>query len=232
MEERLDRISDGKEPWKELCRDTWNSFKEHYEELKLQKGTQVQSARTVIFESGIKAVQSKKGPLLLIEGAEKDDTVFYGWPAGIAFSEITAELATAHVEAQKKAKETTELGEYQGKPMILRTGPFGKYIVCGTVNIPWKEDDTADTIRDRIKERGESVLHTLGGFEFRRGPYGIYMFKKDTKTRQFVSVPSNVDPKALTVEAAIKIYQTGLQQKAKAKSFGAAAAGAKNKNGS
>lgn len=227
MEERLDRISEGKEQWKDLCRDTWESFKDHYTELKEQKGTQVQSSRTILFESGIKAVQSKKGPILLIEGANKDDTVFYGWPAGVAFSEITKEVATAHVEAQKKDKETSEIGEYNGKPMVLRTGPFGKYVVCGTVNIPWKDGDTSDTIRDRIKEKTESVLHTLGGFEFRRGPYGIYMFKKEgaSKTRQFVSVPSNVDPKALTVEAAIKIYQTGLQQKAKAKAFG------KKKNG-
>jgi DNA topoisomerase-1 len=227
MEERLDRISEGKEQWKDLCRDTWDSFKDHYTELKGQKGTQVQSARTIVFSSGVKAVQSKKGPILLIEGANKDDTVFYGWPAGVAFSEITEEVATAHVEGQKKDKETSEIGEYNGNPMILRTGPFGKYVVCGTVNIPWKDGDTSDTISNRIKEKTESVLHTLGGFEFRRGPYGVYMFKKEgaSKTRQFVSVPSNVDPKALTVEAAIKIYQTGLQQKAKAKAFG------KKKNG-
>lgn len=222
MESRLDRISDGKEQWKDLCRDTWGSFKDHYEELKAKKGTQVQSARTVTFTNGIKAVQSKKGPLLLIEGATPEETVFYGWPTGLAFSEITEEAATTHVEAQKKAKDVESLGDYDGKPMVLKTGPFGKYVVCGTVNIPWKDGDTADTIRDRIKEKGESVLHSLGAFEFRRGPYGVYMFKKDVKAKQFVSVPANVNPKALTVEAAIKIYQTGLQQKAKAKAYSAA----------
>lgn len=221
MEERLDRISDGKEFWKDLCRDTWGTFKDHYEELKAQKGSAPTAARSITFESGIKAVQSKKGPILLIEGANKDDTVFYGWPEGIAFSKITEAEAKAHVDKQKKDKETTTIGEYDGKPMTVRTGPFGKYVVCGTVNIPWKDGDTADTIRDRIKEKGESVLHTLGDFEFRRGPYGVYMFKKQAtgKSRQFVSVPSNVDPKVLTVEAAIKIYQTGLQQKAKAKAY-------------
>jgi hypothetical protein len=50
------------------------------------------------------------------------------------------------------------------------------------------------------------------------------MFKKDVKAKQFVSVPANVDPKALTAEAAIKIYQTGLQQKAKAKAYSTNAA--------
>ena len=230
MESRLDSISEGKEFWKDLCRDTWTSFKDDYEKLKTQKGTQVQSARTVVFESGIKAVQSKKGPLLLIEGPTPEETVFYGWPTGLAFSEITEAAATKHVEEQKKTKEVSELGQYDGKPMILKTGPFGKYVVCGTVNTPWKDGDTADTIRDRIKEKGESLLHSLGAFEFRRGPYGVYMFKKEGKVKKFVSVPAGVDPKALTVEAAIKIYQTGLQQKAKAKAYGNSAPGFKNKN--
>ena len=47
------------------------------------------------------------------------------------------------------------------------------------------------------------------------------MFKKDTigKARKFVNVPSGVDPKSLTNEAAIKIYQTGLQAKAKGQAF-------------
>jgi hypothetical protein len=36
-----------------------------------------------------------------------------------------------------------------------------------------------------------------------------------------VTVPSAVDPKALTLAAAIQIYQNGLQEKAKAKAYGA-----------
>ena len=48
------------------------------------------------------------------------------------------------------------------------------------------------------------------------------MFKKATakgKKPQFVGIPEGVDPKTLTEEAAIKIYQTGLQTKARARSF-------------
>ena len=42
------------------------------------------------------------------------------------------------------------------------------------------------------------------------------MFKKDvTKNRKFVGLPTGIDPKVLTVEAATRIYQTGIQQKAK-----------------
>ena len=47
------------------------------------------------------------------------------------------------------------------------------------------------------------------------------MFKKDLtgSARKFVGVPSGVDPKLLTQEAAIKIYQTGLLMKARSKQF-------------
>ena len=221
MEQRLDRVAEGTEMWKDICRDTWTSFKDKYSTLKEKKGSQVQSIKQMLFSNGIKAVQSKKGPILLIEGAEgnKDATVFYGWPEGKSFTEMTEELAFKHVEAQKVAKESETLGECEGEPMICKTGPFGKYVVCGKTNTPWKDGDTADTIRDRILTARKSVLHTLGGFEFRNGPYGTYMFKKDTAKKQFVSIPAGVDPKSLTVEAAIKIYQTGLQQKAKAKTY-------------
>jgi hypothetical protein len=41
------------------------------------------------------------------------------------------------------------------------------------------------------------------------------MFKKDSKIKKFVGLPSAVDPKTLTLAAATKIYQTGLQMKAK-----------------
>ena len=53
--------------------------------------------------------------------------------------------------------------------------------------------------------------------------YGIYMFKKDVvgKARKFVGLPSAVDPKALTLQAATALYQAGLQQKAKARAYGA-----------
>jgi topoisomerase IA-like protein len=93
-------------------------------------------------------------------------------------------------------------------------------VAWDSIKVPFAPDDTADSIITKIRAKGEAVLHTLGPFEFRKGPYGVYFFKKDiTKGRKFVSLPQGLDPKALTLEAATKIYQTGLQQKAKAKAF-------------
>ena len=223
MEERLDLIATGKAAWKDLCVDTWSLYRTKYEEMKAAPASVVQTGRQKLFAGGIKAVQSKKGPLLLIEGATPAETVFYGWPGGsVAFSAITEEQAVAHVAASKKEKAQESLGDYEGTPMVRKSGPYGAYVACGSAQVPWAEGDTVETIQAKFKAKQESVLHAIGPFEFRKGPYGIYFFKKDVvgKARKFVGLPSAVDPKALTLQAATALYQTGLQQKAKARAYG------------
>jgi topoisomerase IA-like protein len=113
------------------------------------------------------------------------------------------------------------MGEYEGHPMVKKSGPYGAYVVCNGVNVPWAVGDTEETIRGKLAAKGQAAVHTLGAFEFRTGPYGVFMFKKDLvgKARKFVSIPTGVDTKTLTQEAAIKMYQTGLQLKAKAQGY-------------
>ena len=69
MEQRLDAVSEGRDEWKDLLRDMWESYKERYEELN-DKASSVSggtSSKVRDFGGGLKAVMSKKGPLLLIE---------------------------------------------------------------------------------------------------------------------------------------------------------------------
>jgi DNA topoisomerase-1 len=220
MESRLDDIADGTEPWKQLCRDTWGTYKDTYATLKEGQGTAAAGpARQRLFEGGIKAVQSKKGPLLLKEDAKnKDNTVFYGWPEGKSFQQITEAEVSAFIAGKV---QPASIGEYKGKPIVKKSGPFGTYAECEGVKVPWTPEDTEESLATKLGSKSQSALHTLGPFEFRTGPYGVFMFKKDLKgpARKFVNVPSGVDPKVLTQEAAIKIYQTGLQQKAKGQAF-------------
>jgi DNA topoisomerase-1 len=218
MEGRLDLISDGKEPWKTLIHNTWDSYKDQYNTLKLKTGLETQSTRQKTFANGIKAVQSKKGPVLLIESGSS--AIFYGWPKDITFANITEEIANKHVEAVKKEQDSGHLGDYEGVPIHRKSGPFGSYISWNSINIPWVETDTVDSIIEKLKQKNESFVHSIGPFEFRNGAYGIYMFKKtNTKNRQFVGLPKAVDPKTLTLEAATRIYQTGLQMKARQNAY-------------
>jgi hypothetical protein len=227
MEHRLDAIAEGTEPWKQLCRDTWNSYEEKY--TKLKKGgslASVKSSRANEFGNGLKAVLSKSGPLVLQEdeSGDKTKTKFLGWKEGVAFEDMTEEIATKLLEdhEQKRQAESTSLGSWNGDDVLLKTGPYGKYAQCGSLRIPFQPEDTFETLVIKMKAKQDAVVHSLGDFEFRTGQYGMFMFKKTTakgKKPQFVGLPEGLDPKSLTEEAAIKIYQTGLQHKARARNF-------------
>ena len=236
MEQRLDAIAEGTEQWKQLCRDTWNSYNEKY--AKLKKGgslATVKNSRAHEFSNGLKAVLSKSGPLVLQEdeSGDKAKTKFLGWVEGVAFEDMTEELAQKLLEqdAAKRQAESTSLGLWNGEEIVVKSGPYGKYAQCGSVRIPFQADDTFDTLVTKMKAKQDAVVHTLGDFEFRTGQYGMFMFKKTTakgKKPQFVGLPEGLDPKSFTEEAAIKIYQTGLQQKARARNFGNAESGQGN----
>jgi DNA topoisomerase-1 len=221
MEARLDKIAEGKDAWKQLCRDTWNSYEDKYLALKDGQGTAAAApARQRLFAGGIKAVQSKKGPLLLKEDAKnKENTVFYGWPEGKTFQAITEADVAAFIATKTQSQVT--LGEHCGAPILKKSGPFGTYAECKGVKVPWLPTDTEESLCAKLTAKSQSSLHILGEFEFRNGPYGVFMYKRALvgKARKFVNVPSGVDPKTLTNDAAIKIYQTGLQQKAKGQAF-------------
>lgn len=217
MESRLDLIAQGEQPWKDLCRDTWATYKEKYQGLKEGKATVAAAAsRERLFANGIKAVQSKKGPLLLKEVGPKE-AVFYGWPEGKAFGEITEADVTAFIAT----KQGGGMGTYEGNPIEKKAGPFGAYATCNGVNVPCTPEDTEESLQAKFAAKSQAFLHRLGPFEFRNGPYGVYMFKTDLtgKARKFVSLPTGVDPKSLTQEATIKLYQNGLKTKATAAAY-------------
>lgn len=236
MEARLDAIASGSEPWKALCKDTWASYSAKYEAMKAGQGTVAPAAaRERLFAGGIKAVQSKKGPLLLKESVpekgKKGEAVFYGWPEGVAFGSITEEQVAAFVAAKAAGKAGEEVGTWDDDPILKRSGPFGAYVECKGVKVPWSPEDSEETLVAKLEAKaangGSAALHTLGPFEFRKGPYGVYFFKKEAagKQRKFVGLPEAVDPKSLTLEAATKLFQDGLQAKARAAAYRGSEAG-------
>jgi len=218
MEADLDAVAAGS-PWKEVCQATWDSYKDRYAELKSGESTALQPARSKLF-GDIKAIQSKKGPLLLKEGPTPAETVFFGWPAGKSFGTITEAEVKEFVSKAAVAKATETLGTYKDQPILKKSGPYGPYAECNGVKIPLPATYTEASLQEAFAAKSTS-LHTLGPFEFRNGPYGVFMFKSATTgtARKFVSIPSGVDPKVLTLEAATKIYQTGLQSKAKGAAY-------------
>ena len=216
METRLDKIAEGQEEWKKVLRDTWASYKERYETLKAVPSAIVNSERQKEFGDGLKAVQSKKGPLILIEDKEdKENTKFYGWPEGVKWDDLTEEIVRAFVEKKKVEMGGDLVGTIDGKKVEKKKGPFGVYVVWGDTKLSIVGTETMEEIETKLREKAGATLHVLGPFEFRRSQYGIYMFKKDLKEKKFAGVPEGLDIKALTEAEAVKIYQEGLKNKAR-----------------
>jgi DNA topoisomerase-1 len=212
MDSSLDKIAEGKEAWKMVLKTTWLSYKDRYIALKSQPGTASTERRRVL--GNLVAVIGKKGPLLLKEGKDKADTVFYGWPEGVAFEELTEEEA---VTFAGQAKQGETLGTYEGHPIIQKSGKFGKYVVWNGKNLSCKPEDTIETIIIGLKAKQEGSK-VIGAYTIQNGPYGLYMFKSAVTgpSRKFVSVPASLDLESVSEGDLITIFQDGLKSKAKA----------------
>ena len=224
MEARLDKVAAGKEVGTTLLQDTWNSYKDKLATLKAGAGTAPAKSRgaQADFGDGLKAVVSKKGPLLLRE-IEGQETKFFGWPEGVQFTDMTAEKARAFIEGQSAAKEAGCLGvDGTGAKVYKKKGQYGWYISCAGVNASCKEDDGLEAALAALtaKKSGGGAggaaaapIHKAGTIEVRNGPYGPYMFKTTLKTKKFVSVPSGLDVSKLNAGQLEALYKSQLAAK-------------------
>jgi DNA topoisomerase-1 len=223
MEKRLDHIAEGEEEWKEVLKDMWQSYRERYETLIVKQAPESQNAKVREFGNGLKAVQSKKGPLLLVEGVTKEDTQFLGWPEGVRFQDITLEQAKEFVEISRQKKQGDVIGEWNGNPIVKKSGKFGIYLQCGSTSIPFQAGEELDKTVERFQQKtsgGSNVLNQGKDFVIRNGPYGPYIMKTSLKKPQFVSLPKNIDPTKLSEKEMEALYKAGLESKQKWKSDG------------
>ena len=217
VEAQLDHVAQGLTPWKQVLQDMWSLYKERYQTL---SSTSVTIATNKVKEfiipnkGLIKAVQSKKGPLLLSEGKTKEDTVFYGWPSGIAFEDMTEAIAATFIQLKQSEKDGSIIGEYEGESIVKKTGKFGTYIQCGTVSIPYQEEAVEKIIEKlAAKKEVKQGEVTFKEYVIRTGQYGPYIMKTSLKKPQFVSLPKGVNPTTLTEKEVEALYKLGLEAK-------------------
>jgi len=220
MERRLDDIAEGKEERTAVLQETWDSYKERCEALqKAPRGPNAAkevSARVREFSNGLKAVQSKKGPLLLIEHASKE-TEFLGWPKGARFDSMTEEKARAFI-AQSENSTNSVCFVWNSQPIVKRTGKFGDYFQCGTTTIPFQEEPVEETIkRLEAKEAAKGPIKEFKEYVIRTGPYGPYIMKTSLKKAKFVSLPKGIDVQVLSEKDVEALYRLGLESKKKPK---------------
>lgn len=230
METRLDSIAEGGEQWKQVLRDTWAAYKDRYETLKQTKSTLTEaSARRRDFGDGLAAVMSKNGPLLLREDSagDKDKTIFYGWPEGAGFLDLTPEEAATFAATAGKERTGVLLGEHEGLPVLRKSGKFGTYAEWNGKTTSCLLVDDLAAIVAKFQTASSAVLRTVGQFEIRTGLYGPYMFKKESvgSNRKFVSIPDHMNLDEVNEAQLIAIFQHGLQNKARSGAYGSARGG-------
>jgi len=224
MEKRLDQIAEGKEPWKQVLGDTWNSYKDRLATLKKSGGTAGSGGpagnanpKVREFGNGLKAVLSAKGPLLLREGETKEQTVFYGWPGSKAFQDLSEKEALAFIETVGKQKVGEAFGELEGEPILQKSGKFGSYFEWKGIRVSAAPGDSLEIIIKKLQEKATAPpVRVLGPFQVRTGQYGPYLMKaaggKDKP--QFVNIPAGTDLDSLTAQQAGEIFEAGLKAKA------------------
>ena len=210
MERRLDSVSKGDEEWKAICRDTWTSYSDDHKRLNDRASAPSQSEKVNDFGDGFKAVMSKSGPLLVQEakGTTKEPTkpTFYTLPKDTDITQLTKEEALEFIRTLEAERR---VGEFDGKTIIKKKGPYGEYLESGIYKVPFIEEDTMETIIAKFTAKKESAskLTRVGPYIFTVGQYGPYMYKENVKKKKFVSVPATIDPKRLTLTEAEALYK-------------------------
>ena len=214
MEKQLDEVAAGSIEGKQVLRTTWASYEARYKELLKEPQKGAASLKVKDFGNGLKAVQSKKGPLLLVENGKETD--FLGWPKGVLWDDLTAEQAIQFQADTRVQKEGSILGSWKDQPIIKKTGKFGVYLQCGEISIPFQEESMEQTIeRLEQKEQQKGAIATFKEYVIRTGQYGPYIMKTSLKKPQFVSLPKGVDGSKLTEKEVDALYKLGMETKKK-----------------
>jgi DNA topoisomerase-1 len=194
MEGGLDKISEGSKAWKSILQETWDTYKERYATAIAEKDTrQVDVGDT----EGTRVVQTKKGPLLVRKKAD-GTAEFAALPRGITAANVE-KLTTEKIEeafaAAAEAKEGELLGVWSEEEIRKKKGPYGWYVQAGELRVPWKAEDTLETLQAKLEAKRDAFERTVGPYTIKKGPYGFYFYKKVAKGKpRFIGVPKDADP--------------------------------------
>ncbi|MDH5604583.1 MAG: type I DNA topoisomerase [Cyclobacteriaceae bacterium] len=212
VEKEFDEIAQGDMPWAKMIGSFYGKFHSRVETTEnldyssVQKsrelGTDPKSGKQVIVRLG------KFGPVVQIgenEGEEK--ATYASLRQGQFIESITLE------EALELFRLPRELGDFEGKPMVVGIGKFGPYIRHDNkfISLPKTEDPytvTSDTAVELIAEKRKVEANRLiktfdenPDIQVLNGRYGPYI-KAGAKN---VKIPKGKTPEDLTLEECIEL---------------------------
>jgi DNA topoisomerase I len=235
MEDELDAVSRGEEPWVTPLEKFWKPFIDQVdkiessvsrEEVAMSRdlGTHPESGRPVSVRMG------RFGPF--VQAGTKDDVEkpkFAGLRPGQKMDTITLDDAMVLFQLPRSLGETAE-----GDAITVAIGQFGPYVKYGSKYVSLKEDDPYAVTHARALEVIEAkkiadanrLIMDFGvdDIQILNGRYGPYITDKARNAR----IPKDRDPKTLTLEECRQLLAAAPPRPARGR-FGRRAAPAKAK---
>jgi DNA topoisomerase-1 len=208
MEDELDAVARGEEPWTVPLSKFWKPFIRQVEKIeKTVTREQVAQAR----ELGSDPVSGKPmtvrmgqyGPFVQI-GTKDDEEKprFAGLRPGQKMDSITLEQALELFKLPRTLGHTAE-----GEPIVANVGRFGPYIKFGAKYASLKDDPYTVTLERaleciRLKQEADAnrIIRDFGvdNIQVLNGRYGPYISNKEKNAR----IPKDRDPKTVSLEEA------------------------------
>ena len=236
MEDELDAISRGEEPWTTPLEKFWKPFIDQVGEIETSVSREeVAMSRDLGIhpESGrpVSVRMGRFGPF--VQAGTKDDEEkpkFAGLRPGQKMDTITMTEALVLFQLPKKLGETAA-----GEPVTVAIGQFGPYVKYGSKYVSLKEPDDPYTV---TLERAIEVIEAkkvadanriiidfgVDDIQVLNGRYGPYITDKQRNAR----IPKDRDPKTLTLEECRAMLAAAPPRPARGR-FGRRAAPAKAK---
>jgi DNA topoisomerase I len=206
MEDELDAVSRGEEPWTTPLTKFWKPFIDQVEDVeKNVSREQVAQARDLgqhpVSGKPMSVRMGRFGPFVQI-GTKDDEEKpkFAGLRPGQKMDSITLDQALYLFQLPRTLGTTAD-----GEPITASVGRFGPYIKYGAKYVSLKDDPytvTLETALECIRVKQEADANRIiqdfaaDGIQVLNGRYGPYITNKEKNAR----VPKGRDPKTLTLE--------------------------------
>jgi topoisomerase IA-like protein len=128
---------------------------------------------------------------------------------------MTEEIAITFQTESANKKKAEEMGTWNDQPIQKKSGKFGTYLQCGSVSVPYIEDESIEKTIERLESKTIGAIKTFKNYAIRNGQYGPYIVKTSIKKTQFVSLPKGLTIETLTEKEVECIYQKGVEAKKK-----------------
>ena len=220
VEDKLDKIADGKQEWRKLLKDFYVPFHENVEDTQENAdrasgertlGKDPESGKTVLVR------MARFGPVVQIgapdELDEDEKPKFANLKPTQSIENITFDEAMTLFELPKT------LGDYKGNEVVIARGRFGPYIkyMDKFVNIPRGEDPldmemerAQELIDQKIKE--DAPVGSYKGIPYTKGKGRFGPFLK--YDGMFVNVPKKYDFENLAESDAHELIEAKIQKEA------------------